>query len=194
MPIDFKQSYDAELADWERHRSAATTPIGFATLIGGVFGFAVQKFDYHSDGPTIAFIALAAVVVVALAVAGYELVKQINGHSYKRMPTPEALLQHLSVVRAAYLSAGRTESEADLAVDAQLAESYAKAATVNMAVNLDRSEHLFRANRALVYGALAAFLCLPLLAWNSHLAKTKPVQVEVVNLPSTSQATPRATQ
>jgi len=184
MAYDYKGAYEWELNDWDRHRSAVTTPIGIATIIGGILGYSAQKFETGSSWDTWAFYVLGALSILCLAVAIYQLVRFIHGHVYARIPRPDHLLTYELEVIGWHERNGLDVALARAKIDANLTRAYAEAASKNVLINARRSEFLYRANRALVCASVLTFLLLPVVALNSLKAAPKPVPVHIVNMPS----------
>lgn len=183
MPIDFKQLYDAEITEWDRHRSTASMPVGIATIVGGGLAYMLQKFDYSENVCSILFVGVACVACIHFLQGALYLSRLMHGNGYKRMPLPIELHKYRNGLRAFHVGKQEAARLADSDFDSNIERRYAEAASFNAKVNIARSNWLYLVHSRLINASLFTILAIPLFAWNARSSDEKPQRVEIVGFP-----------
>lgn len=181
---DYQAQYERELAEWDRHRSGIVNPLTICTIVGGIIGYAIQKFEFAGDFLSVLFELFCGTAMLFLGIAVFEISQQMHGHTYRRIAKPLEILSFELALEEWRLAKGATEADAKSYFAGKINRVYAENATFNASINAMRSERLFRANRMLIVAAAFSFFLLPLVAFQSMSSTAKPVKVEIVGNPS----------
>jgi hypothetical protein len=193
VPFDYKQNYDAELAQREHLRSAVGTPIGLLTLIGSALAFMVQKLRVEADWTTALFLIVAACSAAALVCATYCLIRALHGHTYRQLESALQLQLFHRELREWHSTYGNGVLAADREFEQHLQRRYAATADHNAHLNEKRADYLFLTTRRIILAGVFAGGALIPFGLNLQLQAEPPQRIEIANPVACVLMTPRGT-
>jgi hypothetical protein len=194
--VDYKDLYETlhfhELESRERVSGRLQVSLGLVVALAGAISFLVGQIDYGTNG--IAFKLFLAVLIGStgcLLWASWHLKCVFWGNTYKEATYGDEIRAHEVKLHEYYHSDKAQHllktgpcSTADEAFTNHfqgfLVDRFAKSAGHNGRVNDERSKHLHRANRAILFTAAAAFVAFIIFTFGNYRS-TAPTEVRLVS-------------
>lgn len=181
----YKELYTTENDRRITVNDSLSIPIAIVTALVSILFYLLTTFDYGQTGwPKWAFLLLAIVSVVLVAISVYSLIRAFSnmtyGYEYKGLPYPQELLDWHMQLTAHYTKYTSNATRADEEYRDYLIRKFAEHANFNMKVNDQKTKHVFTAKRFMVLGLVGiATACVP-FAFNYFHKVPDVHKVEIV--------------
>lgn len=159
--MDFQLAKELHFRELDRRDELSRAPtlrIGVLTVLGGVYSYLFDSFEFSGSMASWIFIGCAATSAIFALLSIIWIIRSYMGYWWEYLPYPSQLLDYFSELRRYDAEHGLDDSTPERQFDETIRTSFVQAATKNMVNNNARASLLYSASLFLAIAVIAALL------------------------------------